>query len=155
MIYPHKPLMERQVCIKSHDCFYSSKLSIYRCQMYELRMLKRPPWMQPPPPRQGFGFRVRPQKQRLRISICRRGVQRNVGLYRTRRCASRNFLSSYLTRRIPAKTEDKTGVEQMRARSKDFKPGASVERNVRFNAHLSGGKGNERMARGDLSFVPP
>jgi hypothetical protein len=35
MIDSHKPLIQRQVCIKSHDCLYSSRLE-YPVPIYEL-----------------------------------------------------------------------------------------------------------------------
>jgi len=54
-------------------------------------MLDRPPWMQRSATEQAFGFRVKPQKQRLACTHCRRGVQRNVGLYRTSENPSRSF----------------------------------------------------------------
>jgi hypothetical protein len=81
MIDPHKPLIQRQVCIKSHDCSHSSRLKSrvqcmnYRCSNNALGCSLRP--------RQTLVFGAKTPKHRFGILACRRGVQRNARLYRT------------------------------------------------------------------------
>jgi len=55
-------------------------------------MLKRTPWMQPPPMASLRISGQNPQKQRLARTHCRRGGQRNARLYWTTVQSSRTFL---------------------------------------------------------------
>ena len=48
MINSEQPLIQRQMCIKSHDYVKSSKIE-FLFFLYNFQMLSKPAWMQPSP----------------------------------------------------------------------------------------------------------
>jgi hypothetical protein len=82
MINSQQPLIQRQMCIKSHDYVKSSKIE-FLFFLYNFQMLSKPAWMQPSPLGKTQGFRVEePQKQKLAVTNCRRGCSAKRGIIR-------------------------------------------------------------------------
>jgi len=63
MINSQQPLIQRQMCIKSHDCVKSSKIE-FLFFLYNFQMLSISAWMQPSPLGKTQGFRVENPKNR-------------------------------------------------------------------------------------------